>query len=215
MRGGRMDQVTDKFGDWIKDGFNLYKDNLGMLVIAFLIASILSICTAGLLLGPMSAGMIVIVMKLIKKEQPPPSIGDVFQGFQFFLSSFLFMLVWGVISVVIAMILMLIPCVGPLLNLAFILLLGTSLMFGLFLIVDQKMDFWTASKASFAMVQPSFFPFLGLFFVAGLLGQIGSVACGVGVVLTMPFFYTILGVAYSDVFAANGNTAQKMIYDQP
>ncbi len=209
-----MDQVADNFGDWIKEGFNLYKDNLGMLVIAFLIALILSICTAGILFGPMSAGMIVIVMKLLKKEQRLPNIGDVFQGFQFFLPSFLFMLIWGVISAIIVMILVFIPCVGPLLNLAFVLLLGTSLMFALFLIVDQKMDFWTASKTSFAMVQPSFFPFLGLFFVTGILGQIGSIACGVGIVLTMPLYYTILGVAYRDVFAASGKRSQKIMYDQ-
>ncbi len=210
-----MDQVTDKFGDWIKEGFDLYKNNLGMLVVAFLIALILSIVTGGILLGPMSAGLIVIVLKLIREEPPPPEIGEVFNGFQFFLPSFLFVLVWGLLSAIIIMILMVIPCVGPLLNLAFFLLVGTNLMFALFLIVDQKMDFWTASKTSFTLVQPSFFPFLGLFFVAGILGQIGSVACGVGIVLTMPLYYTILGVAYRDVFAASENTVQKKIHDRP
>ena len=40
-----MEKVEVKFGIWIEDGFNLYKDNFGPLVLASLIAMLLSWAT--------------------------------------------------------------------------------------------------------------------------------------------------------------------------
>ena len=85
-----MTNVADNFGDWIKEGFDLYKDNLGLLILASLIAFLLSVVSLGILSGPMSAGLISILLRLRDGDPTPPAVGDVFQGFQFFLPSFLF-----------------------------------------------------------------------------------------------------------------------------
>jgi uncharacterized membrane protein len=200
-----MNNVADKFGDWIKEGFELYKNNLVLLILSSLIALLLSGVTLGILSGPMFAGLIGIILRLRDGDQTPPAVGDVFQGFQFFLPSFLFGIVWGAILVAGCLILAFIPCLGQLLSICLCLAASTFLMFGLFLIVDQKMDFWPASMASIEKVKPTFFPYLGLAVVAGVIGQIGAIACGIGACVTMPIYFAIIAVAYRDVF---GNGAQ-------
>lgn len=201
-----MTNVADNFGDWIKEGFDLYKDNLGLLILASLIAFLLSVVSLGILSGPMSAGLIAILLRLRDGDPTPPAVGDVFQGFQFFLPSFLFGIVWGAILVVGCLILTVIPCLGQLLCICLVVAASAFLMFGLYLIVDQKMDFWPASMASFEKVKPAFFPYLGLAVVAGVIGEIGALACGIGVCVTMPIYFAIIAVAYRDVFG-NGAAA--------
>jgi uncharacterized membrane protein len=205
-----MTDLTNKFGDWIKEGFDLYKSNLGVLVLPSLIAFLLTGVTLGLLAGPMGAGMILIVLRLKDGSQPSPKAGDVFQGFQYFLPSFLFCIVWGAILFMGCLILGSIPCLGQVLSICFCFAASTFLMFGLFLIVDRKMDFWPASMASIEKVKPAFFPFLGLSVVASILGEIGVIACGIGIFITMPLYFTILAVTYRDVFTDGGaaDTAQ-------
>ena len=195
-----MTNVADKIGDWIKEGFDIYKNNLGLLILSSLIAFVLSGVSLGILGGPMFAGLIGIILRLRDGDQPVPVVGDVFQGFQLFLPSFLFGIVWGAIIVVGCLLLAFIPCLGQLLGVCLGLAAGTFLMFGLFLIVDQKMDFWTASMASIEKVKPTFFPYLGLAVVASIIGQIGALACGIGVCVTMPIYFAILAVTYREVF---------------
>jgi uncharacterized membrane protein len=195
-----MTDVADKFGDWIKEGFNLYKNNLGLLILSSLIAFLLAGVTLGILSGPMFAGLIGIILRLRDGEQPPPTVGDVFQGFNNFLPSFLFGFVWGLAIVVGSLILAFIPCLGQLASICLALAASAFLMFGLFLIVDQKMDFWPASMASIEKVKPAFFPYLGLAVVAGIIGEVGALACGIGVCVTMPIYFTIIAVTYRDVF---------------
>ena len=50
-----MDKIDVKFGEWIEQGFNLYKENFGILVLASLIAVIVGSITVGVLAGPMAA----------------------------------------------------------------------------------------------------------------------------------------------------------------
>jgi uncharacterized membrane protein len=196
-----MTNVADRFGDWIKEGFELYKNNLTLLILSSLIAFLLSAVTIGILSGPMYAGLIGIILRLRDGDQPPPVVGDVFQGFQFFLPSFLFGIVWGVILIVGCLILAVIPCLGQLLSICLGFAASAFLMFGLFLIVDKRMDFWPASMASIEKVKPTFFPFLGLAVVAGIIGNIGALACGIGAGITMPIYFAIIAVAYREVFS--------------
>ena len=85
-----MNDIQVDLGDWIKDGFDLYKNNFGILVLASLIAIILSGATFGILAGPMCAGMILITLKLHDNADEKAELGDLFRGFTFFLQSFLF-----------------------------------------------------------------------------------------------------------------------------
>ena len=192
-------KVDVKFGEWIQQGWELYKANIGVWIVASLLAIVISVATLGILSGPMMAGLAWMALVLVDRKEPKPQMGDVFKGFDYFLQSFLFCLVWGIIMLAISVV-SLIPCIGPLVVIVFSIVLHTVLMFGLFLIVDKKMEFWPASMLSLNVVKPNFFPFLGLLVVAGLIGQVGAIACGIGVIVTMPIAVCILAVAYRNVF---------------
>jgi uncharacterized membrane protein len=208
-----MNQVEVKFGEWIEQGFNLYKENFGVLVLSSLIALFLGGFTFLVLAGPLMAGVIIITLALFDKREPKPQVGEVFQGFSYFLQAFLFVFVWFLALFVASFILAFIPCVGQLVSLVLIYVLQAALMFGLFLIVDQQMDFWPASMASFEKVKANFLPFLGFFVVTSIIGSIGAIACGIGMVFTFPIQTCILTVAYRDVFS--GVQPSKGAADKP
>ncbi len=197
-----MDTVDVRFGEWIEKGFNLYKENFGILVLASLIAVLVSGVTVGILAGPMAAGMLLIVFRLYEGKAPVPELGTLFKGFDYFLNSFLFFLVWGMAIFVASSVLGFVPCIGQLASLFVVFVAHALLMFGLFLIVDKKMAFWPASVESFNMVKRNFWPFLGFSIVCNLIGGIGAVACGIGIVFTLPIQVCILTVAYGEVFGA-------------
>ena len=192
-------KVDVKFSEWIQQGWELYKANIGVWIVASLLVIVINVATLGLLGGPMMAGLVWMALVLVDRKDPKPQMGDVFKGFDCFLQSFLFYLVWGIIMLAISLV-SLIPCVGTLVVIVVSITLHTALMFGLFLIVDKKMDFWPASMLSLNVVKPNFFPFLGLLVVAMLIGHVGAIACGIGVIVTMPITVCILAVAYRNVF---------------
>lgn len=197
-----MSGTDVKIGAWIEQGFDLYKKHIGVLLVPSLLAVVLSLVSIGILAGPMMVGMILIVFKLMSNAEARPEPGDVFQGFNYFVQAFLFVLVWGLIGYVGQAILLLVPILGLLLAPIFSICLGTAVMFGLFLIADRKAEFWPASMTSLDKVKPAFVPFLVFNFVASVLGGIGVLLCGIGVFLTLPIYICIVAVTYRDVFGA-------------
>ena len=195
-----MQKTTVKLGEWIEAGFNLYKNNFTTLVLAALIALVLSTVSIGILTGPMIAGLIIIALQLLRKTEPKPEAGAVFKGFSYFLSSFLFTFIWGIAILIGSLVLGWFPIIGQLISLFFVYAAQAFLMFGLYLIVDRQMDFWPASQLSIQTVKTNFWPFFGLAAIASIIGSIGALAFGIGVVLTIPIQICILAVAYQEVF---------------
>jgi hypothetical protein len=194
-------QKTDvHIGKWIEAGFNLYKNNFTTLVLAALIALVLSTVSIGILTGPMIAGLIIVALQLLRKTEPKPEAGGVFRGFSYFFNSFLFTLIWGIAILIGSLVLGWFPIIGQLLSLFFVYAAQAFLMFGLYLIVDRQMDFWPASQLSIQTVKANFWPFFGLAAIASIIGSIGALAFGIGVVLTIPIQICILAVAYQEVF---------------
>jgi hypothetical protein len=195
-----MEKVDVKFGEWIEEGFNLYKDNFGTLVLASIIALVLSSVTIGILAGPMIAGLVIVTLRLLRKEHPEPDAGKVFKGFDYFLNSFLLMVIWGIPLYVGSIIVGFFPFIGQLLSPVFVCVAQAFLMFGIFLIVDKQMNFWPASMEIIHTVKTNLWPFLGLMAVSSIIGNLGAIALGIGIVLTIPIQVCILAVAYRDVF---------------
>jgi len=195
-----MQKVDVKIGTWIEEGFNLYKNNFGTLVLASVIALVLSTITIGILTGPMIAGLIIVALQFLRKEEPKPDAGKVFKGFNYFLNSFLFMVIWGLAILIGSFILTLFPIIGQLLSLFFAYSAQAFLMFGLYLIVDKQMNFWPASLESIHTVKTNFWPFFGLSAIASVIGSIGAIAFGIGIILTIPIQVCILAVAYQEIF---------------
>ena len=190
-----MDKAEVKFGEWFEKGFNLYKENIGTLILASLIALVISAVTVGILAGPMLAGIILITLNLFDKKEPKPQVGSVFKGFDYFLNALLFVIIWAVAVLVVSFLLALIPCIGQVASLLLVYVVQTFLMF------------WPASMESFNIVKTNFWPFLGLSVVTSIIGSIGAIACGLGVAVTAPIQVCILTVAYRDVFSGAEKSA--------
>ena len=204
-----MNKVQVKFGEWIEGGFNLYKSNFGTLVLASIFVVVISAITAGLLTGPMLAGLALVTLQLLDRKGPAPEAGKVFKGFDYFLQSFLFVVVWGIGILIGSVILGSIPVIGQLASIAFAYAAQAFLMFGMFLIVDRGMDWLPASTESINIVKANFWPFFGLSAVAGIIGSIGAIACGIGVVFTIPIQGCILALAYREVFGGSDDGGQR------
>ncbi len=189
-----------KIGDWIEGGFNLYKANFKTLVLASIFVVVISAITAGILAGPMLAGLVLVTLQLLDRKEPQPEAGKVFKGFDYFLQSFLFVIVWGIGILIGSVILGVIPVLGQLASIAFVYAAQAFLMFGMFLIVDRQMDWLPASMESINIVKANFWPFFGFSAVAGIIGSLGAIACGIGVVFTIPIQGCILAVAYREIF---------------
>jgi len=194
-----MSQVQVKFGEWLEKGFTLYKENFGLLVLATLVALLLSVFTLGILAGPMTAGLFLITLGLIDKSAPKPEAGTLFKGFGFFLNTFLFLLVWGLLIFIASCILALVPCIGVIASMLLGYAMQALLMFSFLFIVDRKMDFWPASMESINLVKSNFWPFLGFGIVCAIISSLGAIACGIGVIFTAPFGYCAVTVAYREI----------------
>ena len=120
-----MQKTEVPMGKWIEAGFNLYKDNFITLVLAALIGLVLSMVSIGILTGPMLAGLIIITLQLLRKEEPKPEPGAVFRGFSFFLNSFLFTVIWGIAILTGSLLVGWFPIIGQLLSLFFVYVWAT------------------------------------------------------------------------------------------
>ena len=161
---------------------------------------VLSTVTVGILAGPMLAGLVLLTLELMTEKEPKPEAAQVFKGFDYFVNSFLFVVVWGFGIFIVSLIIGSIPAIGHLASLFAVYAAQAFLMFGLFLIVDRQMAFWPASMESINTVKTNFWPFFGLSAVAGIIGSIGVIAFGIGVVFTIPIQGCILAAAYREVF---------------
>jgi len=200
-----MKPIAVNLGEWFERGFRLYRENMVKLIPATFVAIVLSVASAGILAGPMLIGLIMIPLALLRDHHPKPEILDIFKGFRFFVNAGIFVLGWGLVLSLGSMILLLIPGIGLLAVLFFIYSALAFLMFGPFLILDRNMDFWAATLTSFHAVKSNFWPFLSVSAVAGVIGSIGSIAFGIGVIVTFPIQICILTVAYEAVFGETGS----------
>jgi uncharacterized membrane protein len=71
------------------------------------------------------------------------------------------------------------------------------------LVIDRGLDFWPAMSASMKVVHKNFWGTLGWLIVSGLLASLGYVACGIGALVTFPWFFCMQIAAYRDIFGLN------------
>jgi len=179
-------------GGWISEAFELYKANFGLMCVATLLAALLGVFSCGILAGAMFAGVVMIVLRTSRGEEPKPEIGDVFKGFDFFLQALLLVLVLGVAYAAAGMV----PFIGAVAG----ILIAPLVMFAMPLVVDRKMEFWPAIVASYEKAKEEYVSLLVLMLLASLISGLGAILCGIGVILTAPMGTIIPVVAYRHLF---------------
>ena len=71
--------------------------------------------------------------------------------------------------------------------------------------MDRQLDFWPAMQLSRRMVSKHWFIVFAAMLVFGLVATLGIIACGIGMLVTMPIGTIALMYAYETIFAAQKN----------
>ena len=192
-------------------GWNLFKPNMGLLIVAGLIGTLVSVVTCGVLAGPLSAGMFLVVMRLIQSDPTTPQAGDVFKGFDFFVQALLVMVIGFVASMAIGLVLGIIPILGQLVSMVVSFAISSVVMWALMFVVYQKMSAVDAIKKVVADLTAGNFTMPLIFgVVASLISSLGALACGVGVFFTIPLSYCCFASVYNTLYG-NASPADEVI----
>jgi hypothetical protein len=183
---GTIDRSNIDIGLIFRQGWRRFIDDIGVLLIATLIAIGLTIVSLGILGGPLLAGLYGMVnMRL--RDGRRPEIGDVFAGFSRFWSYFgaglALLVLIGLASITI---------IGG-------VLLATIWLYVFPLMVDRGIGLGEAMKASKDLVmQGGFWEHLALVILLIVIHAAAPSPLGI---VVLPFTIVTVGVAY---FAAQG-----------
>ena len=203
-----------KINEWLVEGVELYKNHMGFLTLVALIVIVFSIVSIGILAGPLTAGLIFIILDFYDGNKENPPLGAVFRGFSKFGPTLVYSVFWGVVIAAGSYLLRQVPFLGQLLSLAYFLLLGSLLIFGLFLVADRGESFWAASMASAAKVRSGSWAFVGFGAMTLVIGTIGVFLCGFGAIFSLPIMICILAVSYREVFTGVATERAVLVSEQ-
>jgi hypothetical protein len=192
------DQAQISLGGWLSGGWQVYKENGALMSVATLLAIAIGAGTFGLLGGPLLMGLFRMAFKTMKGERP--TMGDLFNWRGRFLQSFL----TGLIFLVVQLALSGAGNANAFLNLVslgVIPFLSVLLGFTMSQVLERGGDVVNSLNESAKLV---FSRDAFMWWVVGLvLASIafgGVFACGVGVLITLPWMISASAVAYRDVF---------------
>ncbi len=181
-------------GSAFNKGFAIYKENFVLIFLTTLVAAIIGAVTCSICAGPMQCGLIGIVLSLLRKQDPKPEFGKLFDGFQKFVPAFVTYLALSVISVVLC----LIPILGAIIS---FIVIPTVMVWAMFLIQDQDATIGEAISTPLKLLgDKSFWMVILIGFIGGLIAAVGAIACGIGVFFTAPIFICMLAAAYEEVY---------------
>jgi uncharacterized membrane protein len=216
--------INFKFGEYINKGFELLKKDFGSVFVGFLVTFLMSIIP---FCGILAVGNYYKYLRKLTRNQQV-SAGEIFD-FKDFMPYFILQLIViaGVVVLYIPMIFFGIfagmtsngngePNPGMMILMfpyLFIMLatLYYFLLKGFYMIplISFKgiTDLKTAWNISKEMTKGNLWSILLFAFVVGILSQIGILACGIGIFITIPFMYAANYFAYEDAI-------QQIEYDE-
>jgi len=191
--------VQVNMGQWLSAGWNLVMANLGSFIVLTLIylgiVVVASSTAVGyfLVYGPLTVGFYLIIFSRMRGQ--PFNIGDIAQGFNFFVPAVLANLVMA-IFISMGLLFCIIPG----------LILMAAYLFVYPLILEKKMDFWTAMETSRKAALGHLFELTIFVIVLGILLLLGVLFCGVGALIAIPWVNAATAYAYRDFFGLETQT---------
>jgi hypothetical protein len=189
-------QASIDISSALSRGWTLVRDHMPVLVGATLLGWLVTVGLAfvpvlGWIVGfVLLGGLDYMFIRRIRGEEV--QIGDVFGGFNLAL---LDLTMAGLVKWLLTS-LGLILCILPGIYLA------VGYVFALPLVVDKKMDFWTAMEVSRRVVHEHWWSVFALVIVLGLVALAGFLLCGIGELITIPVASAALMYVYEDLFSA-------------
>ena len=171
-------------GRWLGEGWALVQADLGN----YLLISLLFFLLNGVpfIQGALIAGFHIYTIKKLAGRNP--DIAEIFKGFKFFGATL-------VASLLIAFFTFL----GTLALIIPGLVIAAMYKFTYLFIVDKRMGFWEAMKASHNIVRNDYFGFTMFLIAAFLVNVLGFLCLIVGLMVTVPLTFAAITVAYRDL----------------
>lgn len=212
--------VNFKLGDYLNKAFELLKKDFGGILGGFLVCMLMSLIP---FCGYLAMGNFYKFLRN-KSKGLPASAGDIF-NFDDFMPYFILQLivVAGIVALYIPLIIM-IPATSymdpemgrtglPLFFYLYMMVFYVALFFFIvkafylpaLISLKGVKDLKTAWRMSLAMTKNNFWNILLFSIVAGLIGSLGMIACGIGLILTLPFAYAANYYAYEDALQQTGH----------
>jgi len=138
--------------------------------------------------GPLMGGLWLYLLKRARGE--PAGIETAFSGFRI---AFVDLFLAGFVT-------FLLTLLGFFCLILPGLYLAVVWMFALILVIDKRLDFWSAMELSRRMVTKHWFKVFGFFLVLLLMNLAGLLVCGIGVFFTAPIALAATVFAYEDIF---------------
>ena len=180
-------------GQELGKGWRLFQPNMGVLIVASVIATLVSAVTCGILSGPLMAGMFLVVRRLMKDDPVKPQAGDVFKGFDYFVQALILMVLCLVVMFLLAMI----PVIGQLAG----LVVGSFMFWGIMFVTYQKLPAIDACKRIFELLKSGEFTLPLVFgIIVSVISSLGVIACVVGMFFTIPLGYCMMACCYETLF---------------
>lgn len=185
-------------GDTISRSWELLKDNflplVGVTVVVTVALAVmqamlhiipaLGFVTSLLFTGVFLGGLNLYYLRLLRGEAV--EFGDAFAGFTL---AFVPLMLGGLVS-------SLLTCIGFVCLILPGIYLAVAWAFTTMLIIDKKMDFWTAMEVSRRVITAQWWRMFGLIILAAIIGMLGALLFVVGIFLTLPITVGCLVVAY-------------------
>ena len=176
-------------GNYFKEGFTLFKESIGTVMVASILFWVASIFSFSILFGPLIAVYMLIFVEKIRGGDVKAF--DIFKGFNRFISIVIvFYLTKAIISI--GIFFLVIP------GLIFI----SWFFFVEVLILDKKIGVIEAMKLNKKMSSERGvwnYVFLNLILVV-ILSILGGISFGIGTAIITPLVFAIYAVAYEDAF---------------
>ncbi|MDZ7724778.1 MAG: hypothetical protein U5R06_18730 [candidate division KSB1 bacterium] len=159
---------------------------MGLIYLVIVIVTSSSLVGEFLFLGPLQVGIFLACFKKMRGETV--RIGDIGQGFTFFVAAVLSSILITVFSFIGFLL-----CIIP----GFIII--ALYMLTPAFIAEKNLDFWSAMEASRKTVSQYLLEFVLLTLVLLGINLLGALALGVGLVFSIPLSFAIIAAAYDEL----------------
>ena len=187
--------VQAQTGRWISAGWELVKADLGSFALMALVYVLLG--GVPLIQGALTVGMHIYCMKKLLGRQA--EFADLFTGFNFFVPSLVASLLIGLFSFLGAIL-----CIIP------GLVIAAMYKFTYLFIVDKRMDFWQAMKASQSVARNDYFGFTVFLLALAGINVIGFLCLFVGIFVTIPLSFAAVTIAYQEIVGFDQRTVNSL-----
>lgn len=194
-----------KFSHAFQTGWQLYMENFGLIFGSTILVWLVTGFSCGICAGPMSCGLYVILLALLRKRDPGPRLDELFgSGFAHFAPSFVFLLSIGAAMVVLSLVLAMIPIVGSVASTLLSFALNGVVSWALLTIADQNATIGESFSVFKLLDDSRFWMFVLIAFVANLVAAAGMLLCCVGQLFTVPLGICVVVAAYEQMVGGSG-----------